>query len=33
MLNRSKLRTLIHLTGSILEIVFIVNIRVTNLFK
>lgn len=33
MLNRSKLRTLVHLTGSILGIVFFNDIRVTNLFK
>lgn len=32
-LNLSKLRTIIHLTGSIFGIVFIVDIRVTNLFK
>lgn len=33
MLNRSKLRTLIHLTGSILGTVFFIDIWVTNLFK
>lgn len=33
MLKRSKLRTLIQLLGSILGIVFITGIRVTNLLK